>query len=111
MPLNKQEFPTEKHPLVCAINIIGCPTELARKLGIARQNIDHWLYHRKIAPPEAHCAAIEKLTAGVITKEELRPDIFKGEAQKKPSIKQARKDDIEKAKAHITAALTYINVL
>jgi len=88
MPLNKQEFPTEKHPLVCAINIIGCPTEL-----------------------EAHCAAIEKLTAGVITKEELRPDIFKGEAQKKPSIKQARKDDIEKAKAHITAALTYINVL
>jgi len=111
MLLNKHDFPPEKHALICAINIIGCPAEVAKQLGIARQNVDHWLYHRKIAPPERHCDQIEKATKGVVTKEELRPDIFKGIPSKKPTFKQTRKEDIEKAKAHIAAALNYINDL
>lgn len=107
MSLNKSDFPPEKHALVCAINIIGCPADVARHLGIARQNVAHWLYHRKIAPPHKHCAAIEQLTSGVVTKQELRPDIFK-EIEDKEKIKH---DDIEKAKAHLSAALSYINIL
>lgn len=62
-------------PLQQAIAICGSQSELARRLGgkVRTGHIYHWL--RSNVPPE-RCAEIEVATAGKVTREMLRPDVF-----------------------------------
>lgn len=76
MTLKLRDFPPHKRPLVYAINIVGTPSEFAKRLGVNRQNVDCWLKRNHVAPPVQFCKEIEGLTQGKVTKERLRPDIF-----------------------------------
>lgn len=52
----------------------GRMTELAKALGIYPSLVSMWVSgERKVAPE--WCLAIERFTGGVVTVEELRPDI------------------------------------
>lgn len=54
-----------------AVKLAGGPTALGHVLGITSQAISQW----DLVPPE-HVIAVEKATAGQITRFELRPDIY-----------------------------------
>lgn len=54
-----------------AIEIIGSKSELARLLNVTPQAINKW--H---SAPVNHCRAISEATGGLVTRHDLRPDIF-----------------------------------
>jgi DNA-binding transcriptional regulator YdaS (Cro superfamily) len=56
-----------------AIQRVGSQASLARALGVAQQVVNNWLRRGNV--PAAHCPSIEKATAGLVTCEELRPDV------------------------------------
>jgi DNA-binding transcriptional regulator YdaS (Cro superfamily) len=56
-----------------AISSAGTAAELARRLGVLPQHINNW---RKRGVPAERCVAIECATEGVVTRHELRPDVF-----------------------------------
>jgi DNA-binding transcriptional regulator YdaS (Cro superfamily) len=60
-------------PLERAIEIVGGVSALARGLGVAASAPSMWKA-RGLVPAE-RCPAIERLTAGVVRCEELRPDV------------------------------------
>lgn len=66
----------ELEALKRAVDLVGGQSALAKKLGCKQQNVWHWLHKSKKAAP-LYAPAIEKATGGAVTKEELRPDIFK----------------------------------
>ncbi len=49
--------------------------EFARRLGITPGAVAHYVYDRK-KPGPLTAALIERVTAGEITRRELRPDLF-----------------------------------
>lgn len=59
--------------LLAAIEHAGSQSALARLLGKSQPHIHKWLHSPNSLAPE-HCAAIERVTAGAITRKELRPD-------------------------------------
>lgn len=59
-------------PLEQAIKMLGSTSALARGLGIKPWAVSKWNKNR---PPQERCLAIEELTAGKITAEQLRPDV------------------------------------
>lgn len=61
-----------------AIEIVGSQKILAEKLGVTQQIISYWLKHNKF--PAEHVSDAEKATGGIITRHQLRPDLF-GEHQ------------------------------
>lgn len=64
----------KKSPIDRAIRFLGSMQALATGLGITRAAVYQWkLPGRKV--PVAHCPAIERLTAGSVRCEELRPDV------------------------------------
>lgn len=69
-----------KAPLQRAIEIAGGQSALARGIGTIQQNIWFWLNKANGRVPAEHCDAIERATAGAVTKQQLRPDIFKEKA-------------------------------
>jgi DNA-binding transcriptional regulator YdaS (Cro superfamily) len=62
-----------------AIKIAGSQEELAAATGLTQQGISYLLNDAKKVSGEA-AVAIHKATNGQISKEDLRPDLFKGEA-------------------------------
>ena len=56
-----------------AVRLCGGQSELAKDVGTSKQNVYHWVATR---PPAHWCKAIEDATEGMITREQLRPDIF-----------------------------------
>lgn len=58
-----------------AIDVCGSQTELARRIGdpVRTGHIYYWLRARI---PAEYCEAIEKATAGAVTRHDLRPDVF-----------------------------------
>jgi DNA-binding transcriptional regulator YdaS (Cro superfamily) len=65
-----------------AIRIVGSETMLAEAIGVSKQAVNHWKLGRRPISPE-RCIAIERATAGEVTRGELRPDIF-GQAPGRP---------------------------
>lgn len=59
--------------LLKAIAYAGSQSALARLLGKSQPHIFKWLKSPNGIPPE-HCAAIERVTGGAVTRKELRPD-------------------------------------
>lgn len=58
-----------------AIETAGSQAELARRIGKKQAHVWNWLNRDKIVPAEA-VLAIEHATDGVVTRHDLRPDIF-----------------------------------
>ena len=59
--------------LQSVINKVGSKAELARRLGCSQQVIHNWMRRGRI--PAERCIDIERATGGVVTCEELRPDL------------------------------------
>ncbi len=65
-------------PLQRAISFCGSQAELARRIGgtIKQPHVWGWLHRGARQVPAEHCAAIERATAGAVSRYELRPDVF-----------------------------------
>jgi DNA-binding transcriptional regulator YdaS (Cro superfamily) len=59
-----------------AIKEVGGQATLARLIGKRQGHIGNWLHRDKKVPAEV-CADIEAATGGKVTREELRPDVFR----------------------------------
>ena len=61
--------------------IESCETqaELARRLGVSDMTVSQW--KKRGVPPE-RCIPIEEATKGVVTRYELRPDVFGREPER-----------------------------
>lgn len=60
-------------PLEFAISLVGGVREMAKLMNVQPSAITNW--RRRRVPPE-RCAEIERLTLGLVTRSELRPDVF-----------------------------------
>lgn len=56
-----------------AIDIIGSQSALAKAIGCAPQDVNNWLRRGNVTAER--CIDIERATDGVVTCEELRPDL------------------------------------
>jgi len=57
-----------------AIDIVGGPSKLAGMLGVSAQAVCFWRDEKRRLPAE-HCPDIERETGGLVTCEQLRPDV------------------------------------
>ncbi|MCR6700875.1 MAG: helix-turn-helix domain-containing protein [Dokdonella sp.] len=60
--------------LARAIDVVGSQAGLARMIGIRSPSISGWIVRGKV--PAERCAAIERATSGLVTRYDLRPDVF-----------------------------------
>ena len=59
-----------------ATKAVGTQADLAKALGLMSQSqISQWVKGRRPVPPK-WCIKIEQVTGGVVTRYELRPDVF-----------------------------------
>lgn len=65
---------TPNEALEKAISMIGSMQSLADHLGVTKGAVGQWKGDDRKVPAE-HCPVIERLTSGVITCEQLRPDV------------------------------------
>lgn len=63
-----------KDPLTRAIEYFGSQQAMADALAIRSPSISGWRQAGRV--PAERCAAIEQLTNGEVTRNELRPDVF-----------------------------------
>ena len=63
-----------KPPVDRAVEIVGTQVLLAAALGVSKSAVGQWKEEGRRVPAE-HCPVIERLTAGAVRCEELRPDI------------------------------------
>lgn len=61
-------------PVDRAVEIVGTQVLLAAALGVSKSAVGQWKEEGRRVPAE-HCPVIERLTAGAVRCEELRPDI------------------------------------
>lgn len=61
------------NPLQLAVKALNGQAALAGAIGVKQQHVWNWL-NRPGQVPSDHCAAIEKATAGAVTRRDLRPD-------------------------------------
>ena len=61
-------------PLEKIIEIVGSQSSVAAGLGVAPQVVNNWMRRGAVASPE-NCPALERLSNGAVTCEELRPDV------------------------------------
>ena len=59
------------HPLDLAAVLVGGRRELATALGVSPSAIGNW---KARGVPVEHCAAIERLAGGRVTRRDLRPE-------------------------------------
>lgn len=58
-----------------AVDHVGGQNALARVLGLKQAHVWNWLNRDREVPAE-HCRKIEQATGGLVTRYELRPDVF-----------------------------------
>lgn len=63
----------DKHPIEIAAGIAGSYEALAQQLGVTKGAVHQWISPKRKVPIE-HCARIEQITRGKVTREMLRPD-------------------------------------
>jgi DNA-binding transcriptional regulator YdaS (Cro superfamily) len=77
-------------PLDKAIEYAGGVTALAEKLGVRQSVVSNWRTRGdEPRAPAERCIAIEAATDGVVTRYDLRPDVF-GEAPAQPAEQGAK---------------------
>lgn len=59
-----------------AVEIAGGQKALADKLGVTQSTLWYWLDRSKKGVPAEHVIRIEAATDGVVTRHELRPDLY-----------------------------------
>lgn len=64
----------DQNPVSLAAVVVGGKAALARALGVKPPTIHQWITGERQVPAE-RCPTIEKLTAGRVTCEQLRPDV------------------------------------
>jgi DNA-binding transcriptional regulator YdaS (Cro superfamily) len=64
-------------PLAKAASVVGGMPVIAKACGVSVQAVHKWMKLGR--PPAERCIEIERLTSGVVTRYQLRPDVF-GEA-------------------------------
>ncbi|MBP6897323.1 MAG: helix-turn-helix domain-containing protein [Pseudacidovorax sp.] len=62
------------HPVDRAAKCVGSQSALAVALGVNKTAVSQWKEKGRRVPAE-HCPRIERLTAGAVRCEELRPDV------------------------------------
>jgi len=62
------------HPIDEAARIVGSQVALAGHLKVTKAAVNQWKLDGRKVPAE-HCPAIERLTAGAVRCEDLRPDV------------------------------------
>lgn len=62
-------------PIEIAVKAAGSQAALARELGVSAPFVSQMVSGVKNVPPGL-CRAIEALTGGTVTAEQLRPDVF-----------------------------------
>ena len=67
----KTERDATMQSLDLAISLVGGQVPLAESLGVRQQTVSYW---RKAGVPVEHCAAIERLAGGRVTRRDLRPE-------------------------------------
>lgn len=67
---------TPRIALQTAIDIVGGQTAMARALEVSQGQVWCWLHRDKRGAPADRAVAIERLTKGQVTRQQLRPDIF-----------------------------------
>lgn len=78
-----------EHPIDVAAGLLGGQAALASALGVSRGAVPQWKQEGRSIPAE-HCPKVERLTAGKVTCEQLRPDIEWGvlRLQAMPNLQQ-----------------------
>ena len=61
--------------ILLAANVIGSQASLAKELGVHPTTVNSWARGRNKIPAET-AIKIEKLTKSVVTRQDLRPDLF-----------------------------------
>ncbi len=61
--------------IIKAVEASGGQTKLAEAIGVSQQVVWQWVNGRRPVPPK-RCLAIEAATDKVVTRYDLRPDIF-----------------------------------
>lgn len=69
-----------KTPIQKAVDIVGSQVALAaaissKKKRVSPGQVSHWYTGLKQVPPH-HCIPVEEATWGLVTRYELRPDVF-----------------------------------
>lgn len=73
--MNTPDLPkTPLTPLARAIKATGSMAALAKVLGVTKAAVHQWQHPGRRIPAQ-HCPAIERLTAGDVRCEDLRPDV------------------------------------
>lgn len=65
----------DKQPILQAIQAAGTQASLATAIGIHPTFVSQWAKNRRPVPAK-WCIPIEEATGGVVTRYDLRPDIF-----------------------------------
>jgi TorA maturation chaperone TorD len=73
-----------ENALAKAIEISGGQSSLARRIGVKQGHIWHWLKRSGFVPAE-YVIAIERATGGKVSRRDLRPDLYPGEATPSPA--------------------------
>lgn len=58
-----------------AVQVAGSQSALAHAIGVKQQHVWHWLNRAGQIPAE-YAIPIEQATGGVVTRHDLRPDIY-----------------------------------
>lgn len=62
-------------PIELAIKAVGTQQNLATALGLSQGAVAQWVTGRRPIPPR-QCIPIEEATGGVVSRHDLRPDVF-----------------------------------
>ena len=65
----------EKYALMMAVDWLGGQAATGRLLGVDQPRVWHWIHTQKRVPAE-YAIALEKATKGLVTRYQLRPDIY-----------------------------------
>lgn len=66
---------TQKSPIERACDIVGSQAELARVLGLSPAQVHQFVKGTRPVPIE-YCLAIERVTGGLVTRQDLCPDNY-----------------------------------
>lgn len=63
------------NPVARAVAIVGSQSALARLLGVKPQSVSRWV--QSGSAPAKRIVQIERATAGRVTRQELKPDLYR----------------------------------
>lgn len=77
------------HPVERAAEILGSQNDLAAALNVSKGAVSQWKDEGRRVPAK-HCPSIERLTRGVVSCEDLRPDVDWAYLRSIPAAKSAQ---------------------